>query len=733
MINRRVILPVTLLILSVQISFAGEKDLAMLLDGVKCIDAPGVPGPVCVFGDGAFAVVVGKTKSGAALPVMAASRFGRGRVVAFGKGEFLSPEAFALGDTGLAVANAARWASGKTSDIRVGVHQCKGIVPALTARGLNAREVSLAEMCSVDVLLIHVSRVQGEDIDRLSKFVSNGGGIMVGELGWGWLQLHPGKSLSRDFLPNRLLAPMGIVWSDGTLDRTGKSGYVAEAAPSHLINAAAALGAALAHADGKRKLTKAEIAQVSTVLPQTAFALPPDDAILLPRIRKLMDNPSLNLVPTEEKPIQEDDFLPRLVLTMQTREVMECPAEAVKAHPAAAVFPGSVAPDAKRVERTVDVDAAIPLWHSTGLYAAPGEVVTVTVPPSAAGKGLKVRIGSSHCKNWSQPKWFRAPEITREFAVQGPITRAANAFGGLIYIVAPENCKLGAIKATIAGGVEAPYFVLGKTTPAEWRTIRQRPAPWAEIASNKAILTVPSDEARKLDNPAAILDVWHRILDACAELAAWPSPERERPERYVADVQLCSGYMHAGYPIAIPVNAAPKLLDPDHLLKEGNWGLFHETGHNHQSPDWTFQGATEVTVNLFTLYVFDKLCGMDPAKGRMAEPRLRKEVSAYFDRGHNFDEWKQKPFVALMMYLQMQQAFGWDAFKKVFTEYRDLPARERPKTDAEKRDQWMVRFSRTAGKNLGPFFEAWGVPTSEQARASIRDLAEWMPPSLTEP
>ena len=39
-----------------------------------------------------------------------------------------------------------------------------------------------------------------------------------------------------------------------------------------------------------------------------------------------------------------------------------------------------------------------------------------------------------------------------------------------------------------------------------------------------------------------------------------------------------------------------------------------------------------------------------------------------------------------------------------------LSDHERPKSDDEKRDQWLVRFSRQVGRNLGPFFEAWGVP-----------------------
>jgi hypothetical protein len=38
-----------------------------------------------------------------------------------------------------------------------------------------------------------------------------------------------------------------------------------------------------------------------------------------------------------------------------------------------------------------------------------------------------------------------------------------------------------------------------------------------------------------------------------------------------------------------------------------------------------------------------------------------------------------------------------------------------------------VQFSRATGKNLGPFFQAWGVPTSAGARASIEKLPAWMP------
>ena len=85
------------------------------------------------------------------------------------------------------------------------------------------------------------------------------------------------------------------------------------------------------------------------------------------------------------------------------------------------------------------------------------------------------------------------------------------------------------------------------------------------------------------------------------------------------------------------------------------------------------------------------------------------------------------------MYYQLEQAFGWEPFQQVFAEYRKLPADERPKTDQDKRDQWLVRFSRTIGRDLGPFFDLWGVPVTAAAKESIAALPDWMPANFPPP
>jgi hypothetical protein len=125
----------------------------------------------------------------------------------------------------------------------------------------------------------------------------------------------------------------------------------------------------------------------------------------------------------------------------------------------------------------------------------------------------------------------------------------------------------------------------------------------------------------------------------------------------------------------------------------------------------------------------ETLCGQKPGEGHdaMKPEAVEKRLRGYLGMGDKFNRWKSDPFLALTMYHQMRMGFGWETYKKVFAEYRDLAKDQRPKSDDEKRDQWLVRFSRAAGKNLGPFFEAWGVPTSTKARESIKDLPEWMP------
>lgn len=719
---------------------AGGADVEFLLAGVARIAAPGVPGPLSVFGSEAFPVIAVASDGETREPVVAAARVGRGRVVTFGHPGYLSAEAFESGDTGRFVANALRWAADKpeatASQLRVGAFELGS-----AARWLRDHDVPVDELAAVndakdlkayDVICVQPAKLR-ENLQReaIKNYISGGGGLLMADLGWGWQQLNPGKNLSADHPGNQLLADAGVVWADGYLRKSDQGDFAVEGPPSAMTHGGVAIDAVVAQDAGRSSLPDGDVRHAVAVASRAVRSVPSHDSILLPKLAALEKRHAKFLVPSKTQPITWKTPLARLLLTLQLVRLRSIPSEEITAHPAASVFPGLVKGRVAQVRRTITIDTRVPLWHSTGLYAAPGKVVRIRVPDEVAGNKLWVRIGAHSDQLWGTDHWNRCPDVCSRFAIDAKETAAANAFGGLVYVEVPPNCSLGRIEVEIEGAVEAPYFVLGETETGSWRSsIRKRPAPWAELAGEKIILTVPSSVVRELDDPAELMRFWDRVADACAELVARPI-ERERPERYVADTQISVGYMHSGYPIMTHDDVAATMVDLSKLMNQehgGVWGLYHEIGHNHQSGDWTFDGATEVTVNLFTLYVLDRVCGTPPRRARdVLGPQRNAILQKYRDSGSPFDQWKRDPFLALIMYVQLQEAFGWEAFQKVFVEYRDLPKDERPKTDEEKRDQWLVRFSRTAGRDLGPFFQSWGVPTSAEARRSIEELPDWMP------
>jgi len=698
------------------LTHAAEPDFAALTKDVKEIAAPGAPGNVCVFGPAAFVVVAGKEGKSSHAAVVAAARAGKGRIVAFGHTGYLDAGTLALADTGKFLDNALAWAGGAAKPTLV-VPRSKPLADALAKRGFTIANTPLAQLQPGQVLVLSAHALADADVPVIAKFISAGGGFITCSTGWGWAQ--GGRSLANEFAGNKLLAPLGLVFGGNTVSKTTANGF-AVGAVSPLLHAGKALDAARA----ATKLAKDDQAQAAVTLTAVAQSLPDSDKLFLPQLRALRSQPGVNTVPSAKSPVKAEQLAARVLVSLEGRDLEKVPPAQVKAHPAAANFPGPVPTTAKRESASVTVNPKIPGWHSTGLYAAPGEVVTVRVPASATSLGWKVRIGAHSDSLWHLDSWKRFPDVSRSFAVKAAETPVASAFGGLIYVETPKSGDAGEVKVEFANAVRAPHYVHGRTTLAEWKELRAAPAPWGELETRKIVLTLPASVLRTLEDPVALMKTWDETLDLVADLAAIPK-DRPRAERIVCDEQISAGYMHSGYPIMTWLDMPPRLVSDAHMRK-GDWGIGHELGHNHQVPDWKFEGTGEVTCNLFTMYVIDRIGGTKPANGRVGLPVVAEKFAKYTAGGKpDFAKWKADPFLALAMYVQLQHAFGWDAYKKVFAEYRALPAGERPKANGDRMDQWMVRFSKTVNRNLGPFFQAWGVPVTEPALASIAKLPAW--------
>lgn len=714
-----------------------QADLLALLSGVNELIAPGaIPGPLAVFGEKAQVVVAGRD-GGRRLPLVAAARFERGRVVAVGHDAFFSDASLKNPDNNQFLINCARWVLPAPTEA-VAVVEKPQVAEALEKAGIKVVRLTTAQLQSqlespsFDAVILNASALDGKAGQRLSQtltvFVRSGGGVVMDSLGWGWLQMHPGQSLAGEHGGNKLFSRFGMVWTDGFFEKTGPRGWTTATTGLELLHGRTALTALQKHAEGTTALGTEDLAQVSLTLTAALSALPSDEPRFFPQVIAL----TKRFAADTTFPLGLDKPVARLKMVLDQSFLRRAPLERQPAHATSGQFPGAVATDAPRVNRvSVFIESSVPEWHGTGLYVPPGGLITISAPKDLVEKGLAVRVGSHTDTLWDKDKWERFPEVSLRRTFTNTTLRFASAFGGTLFLDIPRGLPKGRVEVIVSGAVAAPRFVRGETLLADWKAgLRNAPGPWAELEGKNLILSVPSAVVRTLDDPEALMAYWDEVSDLAAELYQIPK-NRERPERYTVDKQISAGYMHSGYPImTYGDDIAQRFVDLAQLRGskgEPVWGFYHELGHNHQREAWTWDGCGEVTNNLFSVYACEKLNNDRIGHPALQPEKVRERLVAHLAAGAPYEKWKDDPFLALTLFLQLREAFGWEPFKKVFAEYEALAPSKLPKTDEQKRDQFMMRFSKAINKNLGPFFSAWGVPTSEGARNQIARLPRWMP------
>jgi hypothetical protein len=696
-------------------ALASEADVLALKQGITKIEKPEWSGILVVWGEQAFPVLTVKSDWEVHFASVAAANYGKGRVVAMG---YPSKDKEPIQGTVTLHDNVLKWASKNKSNPRIAViggDANPKLVPGAT------RLKGVGSLNNFDVVYIAGDEIgKPGDLDHIRQFVKNGGGLVVCVLGYQYAWDHPGFAFTTAYQPNQLLIPMGLAYTDNNgyeLDANLPQDREAAYAPAQLKKL-------IELSSSKGELKKPEVMQANGIVTDTCRYAPLDSSFA--KNLKSAIQATGEVLITPKQPLTWKEPMKRLAVIVRANEVRRLPADQIKADPCGDVFPGKVPSDAIRSSEKITIQVDLAQWASTGVYVPAGEVATVKVPKELADKGVVAQIGCHNSPIVICESWERHPMLVMSWPIKEETTKIASPYGGLLYFVIPEGIKLPRQTIEVNHVVKAPRYVRGETPLYEWQTkVRNYLAPTAEFASSRITLTVPSDIARKIDNPEELMQLWDRIMDLYVDLGMRQLPTRG--ERVVSDQQIAYGYMYAGYPIMTFLDAADFGTDVKFLTEKGSWGHWHELGHNQQQTDWTFEGTGEVTENLFSLIVMEKVANQ-PVKDWLAKqmPAAKKHIEA----GAPFETWKSEPFLALTMYAQIQQAFGWEPYYKVFAIYRDLPEKDRPKNDDEKRDQWMVRMSRVLGRNLGPFFQAWGVPTTQAARDSIKDLPSWMPSDM---
>ncbi|WP_129718089.1 M60 family metallopeptidase [Pedobacter sp. SYP-B3415] len=734
-----------------------QKDRDILLQGIEKLPLPPAGKGIAMFlitGFDPEIIATAPVEMDVTLKanVLSTSRIGTGKLILFGSPEYLRNTREHPGVETL-IRNTLKWSvpNGRKRMATLTFQPSPDLKKVLKEEQFRyATAPAFRDRKRTTVLVLDRDAKDSTELNNIEDFVQKGGTLIFLSP---YADLHEnskrtGKPVPADLMMNKLFAKAGLFSPqmlsipsniNAGLD-TGKAPYYL-----HLAGILERFG------QSDRDMTDhfARYLFTDTLLKKT---LAPENrnSPAFARIKRDFNLPDSLPVPTPEKPWENRNKLQKTALQLAYRIYEEeqdfagHPERRAKGHE---VFPGAVPASAPRISTKLSLRIQVgrqglrepaegsKILHSTGLYVPAGERVTIVLSDSLPANGLEIQVGLHDNELYHLDEIRRIPVNTvRIQHFKAKKAEVYSPYGGLLLIGIPDTSRLTVLGLEVSGAIRAPRFKLGETTLADWNNNQKNlEAPWAELATDKIILNVPSYRIRQLTDPEALMKFWDEVMDADADLAIIPR-KRLKAERIIADPEVAFGYMFTSpEKIVVPDDESCALmLDEQALRKKGSWGAFHEIGHRHQFTAIDFPALTEVTVNLYTMYVYDKVLG----KGLYNHGSIQnkkaaiEQIKRYLNNKPDFAIWCNEPFIALSMYVQIIEAFGWKAIFDMHRSYRNLPASSLPRSEQEKIDLWFVTISTATASDLGRFFETWKIPVSEQARRRVSHLKPWFPTEL---
>lgn len=684
--------------------------------------------------------------------VVVTSKIGKGKLLLSGSNAYYRAPLLQKTEVQTFIKNSIKWAQPERSNPRIAIaagaaKELNTFVSRLSNDVYTLKDFKFKK--NTNILFLTEDAISSEALKSLETFITNGGTLIFGS---------PYYTLNKDQQAKEATTPNFLSIND----LFAKAGITNV---NFLINTSS---------DSQKMITDTipEYLQINTMLPglikpkrlpelyvdklltkptmELVFKYKEYSYPVLDKIRSYFKIPEPFPIPSLEHPVSLETEEKKNALKIgywlySLEHHMETDSKAK--YPGHESFPGSVPSDAKRIVKTVSIPVqsgkqGLPEYngvflrpHTTGLYVPAGETVTITV--ADLDQFMEAQIGLHNDEVTDLDQITRiGTSLIKKFALKKGSTEIYSPYGGLLMINIADTTSIKVLDVKVEGAVESPYFKLGETTEEEWLSrIRNNPAPWAELATDKIVLTVPSYRIRNLTNPVELMQFWDEVMDADADLAVI-SRKRTHNERIIVDQDVAHGYMFtARGKIVVPDDESCKwMLDADFMRKNGSWGTFHELGHRHQFFDLEFEGTIEVTVNLFTAYVYDKVLhkGLYNHENIPDRPTAIAKIIAFLRDKPSYEKWQENPFLALSMYIQIIDQFGWQPILDAYKIYRNLPTSEYPQTNPEKCDLWFDTICKTTNRNLTDFFKVWQIPVSAKAQQNVSALKTWFPEELHE-
>lgn len=682
-----------------------------------------------------------------------ASSLGSGKILAFGSTAYFEKHLLKNPSVVKIIQNTLKIATG---NIAVFNQQNHDLADYLTAKKFQVRNLGSLQLTKdIKTLFLSADINDSLQLQTLEKFVRAGGTLVVASP----IESIKIREKDAEVFPklNTLLAKAGIINLDMTLRSSWNNNLISiDQAPPYLhINTIPECSLTLQYTENPRDY----YSFIWFVKPTLYFSTEYNDehTLIVKRLKEFYGIPDTFYRPTPKSPLGLSSPKKKMayLISGNIQESQLKMKYGTKAKIAGHEdFPGVVPDTAPRVTKNLNINVQVGKQglfephsayyrpHSTGLYIPAGEVVEIIVDKKYRSQKLKAQIGlhDDDLASGADHLVRIGFNLTRNFELNQDTTRIYSPYGGLLMVNISDTTKLKSISLKVIGAVNAPYYKLGVTDDSTWnQTIKDYPAPWAELATDKIVFAVPADRIRQLKNPTALMKFYDQVMDADADLRMI-NRKRLYPERIIVDEQVAFGALFTTPAKIVAPNddeSTGIMLDKDQIETKGSWGLFHELGHRHQFHDLDFNGLGEVTVNLYSMYIYDQVLNLGkyhnqdniPSKAGVIE-----KIKQYMRSQPSYDKFQQNPWIALSMYIELIEHFGWDPIKSANKVYADLPKNQYPKTNEEKIDLWFKTISHVSKTDLSDFFKIWQIPVSASAIAIVKkeNYPIWLPDELKE-
>ena len=347
------------------------------------------------------------------------------------------------------------------------------------------------------------------------------------------------------------------------------------------------------------------------------------------------------------------------------------------------LYGGNIDDNEQSVKKEIKLNPVSNTNYITGLYAPPGEVITVEISESDLAKiggSLTFLIGFyTHNNIISINKQSigikRVPNLSNSLTIRKTPGYIGSFLGGPIYISNPSKKKQFTV--TISGAVPYKHIIFGATTKEEFAQMSSYTAPFFEFDIRDSIrYSGGLSNVKDYDYDSLILNLifWDKCLRTSRQVPS--GSNKNLGIHFLFDPCVNSnGALALAYVGANWCQVPPSFalaLDFETATKYGVWGHIHELNHHFQKYGFN-NVANEVTnnvINIVEYILYTQLSGLRNAYSNAALTKISGNHN-YMNPEYSLRNLVNNPPSAadeIRFYEPIIQAFGPHQFLKA-TQY----------------------------------------------------------------